>query len=149
MLSADMTTLRWVGYTGITNILQCQRVAWFDGSWHGVTVRSPTPGKVYKMHDKESPFTPHHQLATSPVHPHSFTMSNHWEQPPPPTTKLGRYRQLAPLAGVHLSPICLGAMSIGDKWEKIGMGSMNKEQSFKLLDAYYDAGGNFIDTANN
>ena len=29
------------------------------------------------------------------------------------------------------------------------MGSMNKEQSFKLLDAFYDAGGNFIDTANN
>lgn len=26
---------------------------------------------------------------------------------------------------------------------------MNKEQSFKLLDAYYEAGGNFIDTANN
>jgi aryl-alcohol dehydrogenase-like predicted oxidoreductase len=26
---------------------------------------------------------------------------------------------------------------------------MNKEQSFKLMDAYYDAGGNFIDTANN
>ena len=40
-------------------------------------------------------------------------------------------------------------MSIGDQWEKIGMGSMNKEDSFKLLDAYYDAGGNFIDTANN
>jgi aryl-alcohol dehydrogenase-like predicted oxidoreductase len=29
------------------------------------------------------------------------------------------------------------------------MGSMDKEQSFKLLDAFVDAGGNFIDTANN
>ncbi len=29
------------------------------------------------------------------------------------------------------------------------MGSMDKPQSFKLLDAFYDAGGNFIDTANN
>ena len=29
------------------------------------------------------------------------------------------------------------------------MGSMDKESSFKLLDAYYDMGGNFIDTANN
>ena len=29
------------------------------------------------------------------------------------------------------------------------MGSMNKEQSFKLLDAFVEAGGNFIDTANN
>ncbi|CAK5281935.1 unnamed protein product, partial [Mycena citricolor] len=40
-------------------------------------------------------------------------------------------------------------MSIGDQWEKMGMGSMDKESSFKLLDAYFDAGGNFIDTANN
>ena len=40
-------------------------------------------------------------------------------------------------------------MSIGDKWEGRGMGAMNKEQSFKLLDAYFDAGGNFIHTANN
>lgn len=29
------------------------------------------------------------------------------------------------------------------------MGSMSKEQSFKLLDAYHEAGGNIIDTANN
>ena len=29
------------------------------------------------------------------------------------------------------------------------MGSMDKEASFKLMDAYYDMGGNFIDTANN
>jgi len=29
------------------------------------------------------------------------------------------------------------------------MGSMSKENSFKLLDAFYAAGGNFIDTANN
>ncbi|KAI8989167.1 hypothetical protein BD414DRAFT_415083 [Trametes punicea] len=67
----------------------------------------------------------------------------------PPPTRLGRYRKLAPIAGVHVSPICLGAMSIGDKWEKLGMGAMNKETSFKLLDAYYEAGGNFIDTANS
>ena len=67
---------------------------------------------------------------------------------PPPKTNLGRYRQLAPTAGVHLSPICLGGMSIGDKWASFGMGTMTKEQSFKLLDAYYEAGGNWIDTAN-
>lgn len=40
-------------------------------------------------------------------------------------------------------------MSIGDKWAAAGMGSMDKESSFKLLDAFYEAGGNFIDTANN
>ena len=67
--------------------------------------------------------------------------------PPSPRTKLGRHRQLAPTAGIHVSPICLGAMSIGDKWDQI-MGTMGKESSFKLLDAFYDAGGNFIDTAN-
>ena len=39
-------------------------------------------------------------------------------------------------------------MSIGDRWESI-LGSMNKESSFKLLDAFYEAGGNFIDTASN
>ncbi|KAI0741038.1 aryl-alcohol dehydrogenase [Earliella scabrosa] len=70
--------------------------------------------------------------------------------PPPPKTKLGRHRQLCPLAGVHVSRIVLGAMSIGDKQlEAFGMGTMDKEASFKLLDAYYDAGGNFIDTASN
>jgi aryl-alcohol dehydrogenase-like predicted oxidoreductase len=40
-------------------------------------------------------------------------------------------------------------MSIGDAWSDLGMGSMDKESSFKLLDAYFDNGGNFIDTANN
>ena len=71
-----------------------------------------------------------------------------WQPAPPPKTKLGRYRQLSPLAGIHVSPLCLGGMSIGDKWEQYGMGSMDKASSFKLLDAYYHAGGNFIDTAN-
>ncbi|RDX42505.1 aryl-alcohol dehydrogenase [Lentinus brumalis] len=70
-------------------------------------------------------------------------------RPPVPKTKLGRYRQLCPLAGIHVSPIALGGMSIGDKWATLGMGAMDRESSFKLLDAYYDAGGNFIDTANN
>jgi len=68
---------------------------------------------------------------------------------PKPSSRLARYRALSPNAGVHVSPLQLGAMSIGDKWEKFGMGSMDKPSSFKLLDAFYDAGGNFIDTANN
>ncbi|EJF56113.1 Aldo/keto reductase [Dichomitus squalens LYAD-421 SS1] len=76
-------------------------------------------------------------------------MSKIWIPAPEPPTKLGRYRQLSPLAGVRVSPICFGAMSIGDKWEQLGMGAMNKESSFALLDAFYEAGGNFIDTANN
>ncbi|KAI9568585.1 NADP-dependent oxidoreductase domain-containing protein [Boletus coccyginus] len=65
-----------------------------------------------------------------------------------PTSRLARYRALSPYASIHVSPLQLGAMSIGDKWEQLGMGGMNKESSFKLLDAFYEAGGNFIDTAN-
>ena len=67
---------------------------------------------------------------------------------PPPPTALGRYRVLGPKAGVRVSPLALGAGSIGDQWGKL-IGAMDKETSFKLLDAYYEAGGNFIDTANN
>ncbi len=63
-----------------------------------------------------------------------------YSPPPPPPTKLGRYRTLSPLAGVRVSPLQLGAMSIGDKWQEYGMGSMDKTNSFKLLDAYFDAG---------
>jgi hypothetical protein len=59
---------------------------------------------------------------------------------PPPISNLARYRTLSPLAGVRVSPIQLGAMSIGDKWHELGMGSMDKESSFKLLDAYFDLG---------
>lgn len=69
--------------------------------------------------------------------------------PPPPKTGLGRYRVLSPNAGVRVSPLALGAMSIGDKWADFGMGHMDKATSFALLDAYYDNGGNFIDTASN
>lgn len=65
-----------------------------------------------------------------------------------PPTELGRTRVLSSRAGVRVSPLQLGAMSIGEAWKGF-MGSMDKEQSFKLLDAFYEAGGNFIDTANN
>lgn len=67
--------------------------------------------------------------------------------PPAPKTNLGRYRLLSPLAGAHVSPIQLGGMSIGDEWSE-AFGSMTKESSFELLDAYFDNGGNFIDSAN-
>jgi aryl-alcohol dehydrogenase-like predicted oxidoreductase len=64
-----------------------------------------------------------------------------------PKSGLARYRVLSPNAGVHVSPIQLGAMSIGDKWG--AMGEMSRESSFRLLDTYFDHGGNFIDTASN
>jgi aryl-alcohol dehydrogenase-like predicted oxidoreductase len=71
-----------------------------------------------------------------------------WAPAPPPPTKLGRYRLLSPNAGVHVSPLQFGAQNIGDKWSAV-FGSMDKDLSFKLLDTYFDAGGNFIDTASN
>ncbi|KAF7331426.1 hypothetical protein MKEN_00021000 [Mycena kentingensis (nom. inval.)] len=71
-----------------------------------------------------------------------------WDSPPPAPTKLGEYRPLSSHAGLHVSPLQLGAMSIGDQWAKFGMGAINKETSFKLLDAYAQNGGNFIDTAS-
>jgi len=67
--------------------------------------------------------------------------------PPEPKTELGRYRILSSTAGVRVSPLALGAMSLGEAWQGL-LGSMNEEQSYKLLDAFADAGGNFIDTAN-
>ena len=66
---------------------------------------------------------------------------------PPPPSDLGKYRLLSPTAAVRVSPLCLGAMSIGDAWAF--MGTQTKENSFQILDAFFDAGGNFIDTANN
>ncbi|KAM0788304.1 putative aryl-alcohol dehydrogenase aad14 [Microbotryomycetes sp. NB124-2] len=75
-------------------------------------------------------------------------MSHIFELNPEPKTPLGRYRILSPTAGVRVSPLVLGGMSFGDAWSSF-MGSMSKEDTFKLLDAYFDAGGNFIDTSSN
>jgi aryl-alcohol dehydrogenase-like predicted oxidoreductase len=49
---------------------------------------------------------------------------------------------------VRVSPLQLGGMSIGEKWNTM-MGSMDKETGMKILDTFFDAGGNFIDTSNN
>jgi hypothetical protein len=63
---------------------------------------------------------------------------------PDPVSPLARYRILSPNAGVRVSPLCLGAMNLGTAWEKF-MGGVEKEDAFKLLDYFYDQGGNFID----
>ncbi|TEB20739.1 Aldo/keto reductase [Coprinellus micaceus] len=64
--------------------------------------------------------------------------------------RLGHLRQLSSRAGVHVSPFQLGGMSIGESpWAQVGMGNMTKESSFKLLDTFWEQGGNFIDTAGN
>ena len=67
---------------------------------------------------------------------------------PEPATPLGRHRVLSSLAGVKVSPLCLGAMNLGTAWEAF-MGGVDKKQSFELLDYFWESGGNFIDTANS
>jgi aryl-alcohol dehydrogenase-like predicted oxidoreductase len=46
--------------------------------------------------------------------------------------------------GLRVSELSLGAMTVGDD---LGRGA-DKETSARILDAYADAGGNFVDTAN-
>ncbi|KAJ5902276.1 hypothetical protein N7495_002804 [Penicillium taxi] len=67
---------------------------------------------------------------------------------PDPKSHLGRYRLLAPTAAVKVSPLCLGTLNFGESWKGL-TGECDKENSFKILDTYYEKGGNFIDTANN
>jgi aryl-alcohol dehydrogenase-like predicted oxidoreductase len=52
--------------------------------------------------------------------------------------------QLLGKSGLRVSELCLGAMTFGEEW---GWGA-SKEQCHKIFNAYVDAGGNFIDTAN-
>jgi len=47
-------------------------------------------------------------------------------------------------SGLRVSEMSLGAMTFGEDW---GWGS-SKEEARKIYDAYREAGGNFIDTAN-
>lgn len=54
-----------------------------------------------------------------------------------------RYRPLGN-SGLRVSEICLGTMSFGEAW---GFGA-DEATSFKVMDAYAEAGGNFLDTAN-
>ncbi|KAJ3530346.1 hypothetical protein NMY22_g8615 [Coprinellus aureogranulatus] len=67
---------------------------------------------------------------------------------PPPPSGLGYYRRLGTLAGVNVSPIALGGLSVGQEWKAVGVTGMSKEESFVFLDKYFELGGNFIDTAN-
>ncbi|KAF2267219.1 Aldo/keto reductase [Lojkania enalia] len=65
-----------------------------------------------------------------------------------PVSLLGRHRILSPTAGVKVSPLCLGAMNFGEAW-KSSLGECSKETAFEILDYFFHAGGNFIDTAVN
>ncbi|WWD20886.1 hypothetical protein CI109_105363 [Kwoniella shandongensis] len=80
---------------------------------------------------------------------HRNTWATVFQMAPEPKTELARYRVLSPTAGVRVSPLCLGAMSLGDQWTGFMGGSLDLKQSFEFLDYFYQAGGNFIDVANN
>src|SRR5262245_34645888 len=54
-----------------------------------------------------------------------------------------RYRLLGN-SGLRVSEAALGAMTFGEDW---GWGAP-KEESRKVFEAYREAGGNFVDTAN-
>ena len=54
-----------------------------------------------------------------------------------------RYKLLG-RSGLRVSELCLGTMTFGEEW---GWGS-SKDESRQILDAFLEAGGNFIDTAN-
>ncbi len=60
-----------------------------------------------------------------------------------PLTQLNNYRLLGN-SGLRVSPICLGTMTFGTEW---GFGT-DLAESRRILDAFADKGGNFIDTAN-
>jgi len=47
-------------------------------------------------------------------------------------------------SGLRVSELCLGTMTFGTEW---GWGA-DKDESKKIFDAYANAGGNFVDTAN-
>lgn len=56
---------------------------------------------------------------------------------PQPQTELARYRLLSPTAGVRVSPLCLGAMSLGDQWtNSLGGKAMDQAKSEDFLDAF-------------
>ncbi len=47
-------------------------------------------------------------------------------------------------SGLRVSELCLGTMTFGEDW---GWGA-SKDESKQIFDAFVQAGGNFIDTAN-
>jgi aryl-alcohol dehydrogenase-like predicted oxidoreductase len=55
-----------------------------------------------------------------------------------------RYKLLG-RSGLRVSELCLGTMTFGEDW---GWGA-SKDESRKIFEAFVEAGGNFIDTANN
>ncbi|KAK4495127.1 hypothetical protein PRZ48_013454 [Zasmidium cellare] len=64
---------------------------------------------------------------------------------PQPKIRLGLHQILSPTAAVKVSPLALGGISIGHSWSSV---FGKNEEPFKLLDAFFEEGGNLIDTSN-
>src|SRR6478609_5406176 len=54
-----------------------------------------------------------------------------------------KYKLLGP-SGLKVSELCLGTMGFGTEWNW----GVDQAASFKILDTFANAGGNFLDTAN-
>ncbi|TPX34513.1 hypothetical protein SmJEL517_g02846 [Synchytrium microbalum] len=65
-----------------------------------------------------------------------------------PRSEMDKYKILSKTAGVRVSQLCLGAMNFGTAHEA-RLGKCTKEEAFKIMDTFWEAGGNFIDTANS
>ena len=55
---------------------------------------------------------------------------------PAPNSEMRKYRLLSPSAGVRVSPIRLGAMSVGDQWIGIMGGKLDVKESEAYLDYF-------------
>ncbi|KAF8550956.1 Aldo/keto reductase [Imleria badia] len=64
-------------------------------------------------------------------------------------SRLGQHRILAPCAGLYVSPLQLGSTGDGENQNSGRRDTIERDVAFELLDAFYEAGGNFIDTAHN
>lgn len=74
-----------------------------------------------------------------------YTNMSPFAPPPKPTNPLGWHRIFSPSASVKVSPIAIGGISFGESWSS-AFGQ--NEPADDLLDAYFEQGGNFIDTLN-
>jgi len=58
-----------------------------------------------------------------------------------------RYKLLG-RSGLRVSELCLGTMTFGEAWREMRIAA-SQEESRKIFEAFVEADGNFIDTANN
>ena len=69
--------------------------------------------------------------------------------PNTPQRPLAVHRILSARCGLRVSPLCFGTMSLGRGALSAVLGNIGKDEAFKLLDTFYEACGNFVDTSNN